>query len=89
MKGIAGFILAVVVCGVSWGADCPTCRRAPQTIVIPRVVPQAYQYQRSTYQPRYYGTPVRNWIWGRGVVTHWYAPANVANWQQTQRGGRR
>ena len=47
---------------------------APQTILVPQVQMIPYQLQRVEVQPRFYSTPVRNWLWGRYRINSIYAP---------------
>lgn len=35
---------------------------------------QPLQYQGSTYQPKFYRTPIRNWLFGTGTINHYYSP---------------
>ena len=44
----------------------------PPVIYRPQVQWQPVQYQGSTYSPRAYRTPVRNWFFGIGTLNHYY-----------------
>lgn len=51
-------------------------RLPPRIIYRPQVQIIPYQYEGSTYQPRVYRTPLRNFLFGRGVLNHYYSPQN-------------
>ena len=46
----------------------------PQTLLVPRVQYQPYQYQGSRIWERRYSTPFRNWMFGRYRIDHYYSP---------------
>lgn len=76
MKAILA-ILTILISSTAV-AQCPNCRpivvQPAQTIMVPRTVYQPYQLQRTTIQPRWYGTPVRRWLFGTHQIQHQYAP---------------
>lgn len=52
----------------------PVVPVVPAVIYRPVVQYQPLQYQGSTYSKKVYATPVRNFLFGKGHVTNYYAP---------------
>ena len=73
---IAFVLLIGSACSAQY-QNCPACVRvqvAPQIIMRPQIQWQPYQYQGSAYYQKQYRTPLRNLLFGRGVLVHRYAP---------------
>ena len=57
----------------------PVVPVAPAVIYRPVVQYQPLQYQGSTYSKKVYPTPIRNFLFGKGHVTNYYAPYRTNN----------